>query len=211
MQELIREWVELFGAWGVFVLIAAENLFPPIPSEVILTFSGFLTTCTQLTPVSAVLSSTAGSVIGAIVLYAVGRLLGKERLKVWLSGKWGNLLKTSPEDIETACKQFEKRGSAGVCYCRCIPIVRSLISIPAGITGMAFLPFLILTTFGSLIWNIILIGLGVLAGENWHLVAQLFEKASQGIRLILIAGIVLFVVKWIYKKMKKEYTLNKME
>ena len=132
MESVITGLVSRFGYWGVLLLIAVENIFPPIPSEVILTFGGFLTTCTEMTPPGVILFSTLGSVAGAIVLYGVGRLLAPQRLEALLSGRVGRVLKMESADVHKASDWFAAHGWPSVFYCRCIPILRSLISIPAG-------------------------------------------------------------------------------
>ena len=136
MESVITGLVSRFGYWGVLLLIAVENIFPPIPSEVILTFGGFLTTCTEMTPPGIILFSTLGSVAGAIVLYGVGRLLAPQRLEALLSGRVGRVLKMESADVHKASDWFAAHGWPSVFYCRCIPILRSLISIPAGMAGM---------------------------------------------------------------------------
>ena len=136
MESVITGLVSRFGYWGVLLLIAVENIFPPIPSEVILTFGGFLTTCTEMTPPGVILFSTLGSVAGAIVLYGVGRLLAPQRLEALLSGRVGRVLKMESADVHKASDWFAAHGWPSVFYCRCIPILRSLISIPAGMAGM---------------------------------------------------------------------------
>ncbi|MFQ9992373.1 DedA family protein [Ruthenibacterium lactatiformans] len=132
MESVITGLVSRFGYWGVLLLIAVENIFPPIPSEVILTFGGFLTTCTEMTPPGIILFSTLGSVAGAIVLYGVGRLLAPQRLEALLSGRVGRVLKMESADVHKASDWFAAHGWPSVFFCRCIPILRSLISIRHG-------------------------------------------------------------------------------
>ncbi len=185
MENLVIQLVDQFGYWGVVLLIAVENLFPPIPSEVILTFGGFLTTCTSLRPAGVVLAATAGSVAGALALYGVGRLLAPERLEALLRGRAGRLLRLEADDVAKASAWFAAHGAPSVFYCRCVPIVRSLISIPAGMAGMRLLPFLALTTAGSTLWNILLVGAGALAGQSWPRITAALAQASGGVRLAL--------------------------
>lgn len=145
MQEIIINIMNDFGYLGIALLIAIENIFPPIPSEVILTFGGFMTTYSNINIIGVIISSTIGSALGAIILYWVGRILSKERLEKIVDGKIGNMLHFKKQDIEKANKSFEKRGKFTVFFCRFVPIVRSLISIPAGMTKMKFTPFVLLT------------------------------------------------------------------
>ena len=141
MQNWIITIMNRFGYLGVAGLIGLENIFPPIPSEVILTFGGFMTTCTDLTFTGVVVSSTIGSLIGAILLYGIGWILSYDKLCRILSGKTGKILHLYPEDIDKAVSWFDKRGNYTVFFCRFIPIVRSLISIPAGCAKMKMLAF----------------------------------------------------------------------
>jgi len=187
MEGLITELVGRFGYGGILLLIAVENLFPPIPSEVILTFGGFLTTYTSLTPPGVVTSATAGSVLGAVILYGTGRLLAPERLRALLRGRAGRVLKLEEADVQKASDWFTAHGWPSVFYCRCVPILRSLISIPAGMAGMAWPPFLLLTGAGSLIWNVLLVGLGAFAGQNWPAVTAAFARISGGAKAVLLA------------------------
>ena len=179
MESVITGLVSRFGYWGVLLLIAVENIFPPIPSEVILTFGGFLTTCTEMTPPGVILFSTLGSVAGAIVLYGVGRLLAPQRLEALLSGRVGRVLKMESADVHKASDWFAAHGWPSVFYCRCIPILRSLISIPAGMARMNLVRFLLYTTAGSFVWNAALVHLGAAAGEGWALQTMRLNS-SQG-------------------------------
>ena len=196
--------IESFGYIGVFLLIAIENIFPPIPSEVILLFGGFMTTYTNLNMLLMILAATLGSIVGALVLYYVGRILNKERLKVIVSGKIGKVLRLKTDDIDKADKWFENKGNKAVFFCRFVPIVRSLISIPAGMNKMNLLKFLIYTIIGSAIWNTVLIFLGNKVGENWTSIADIIDKYSTLILVILIIAIILFVGIFYYKRLKKD-------
>lgn len=166
-----------FGYIGIFVLIMVENLFPPIPSEIILTFGGFMTTVTSLNVVMVIIVATLGSVVGAILLYKVASYFGKERLTNIVL-KYGRVLRLKESDIERAESFFLKYGSWAVFLCRMIPLIRSLISIPAGMTKMKMSKFLILTTAGSLLWNTVLIGLGAMLGESWSEIVVFMDSFS---------------------------------
>ncbi len=203
METIIVDIINKLGYFGVTFLIAIENIFPPIPSEVILSFGGFMTTYTKLTIIGLIIASTIGAVIGALILYFIGKLLPPERLEKLVDGKIGHALRFKKEDIYKADTWFDKHGNYTVFFCRFIPIVRSLISIPAGMSGMKFIPFVILTTLGSLIWNTILIVLGSITGENWNLISEFINKYSH---LVLILIVVIFIIGIIiyYKKRLKE-------
>ncbi|EAE7943353.1 DedA family protein [Listeria monocytogenes] len=177
METWITGIMADFGYIGIFVLIMVENLFPPIPSEIILTFGGFMTTVTSLNVVMVIIVATLGSVVGAILLYKVASYFGKERLtKIVL--KYGRILRLKESDIERAENFFLKYGSWAVFLCRMIPLIRSLISIPAGMTKMKMSRFLILTTAGSLLWNTVLIGLGAMLGESWSEIVVFMDSFS---------------------------------
>lgn len=175
-----------YGYLGIAFLILIENLFPPIPSEVILTFGGFLTTYTSMNLIGVILSSTLGSILGAVILYEIGKLLPVSKLEAIVSGKVGKLLHFKKEDVSHAVEWFDSKGNYTVFFCRFIPIVRSLISIPAGMAHMHFSKFFLLTSLGSLIWNTVLITLGAAAGASWQKAAGYFHSYSQAGKLVLV-------------------------
>lgn len=207
MQEFIINLMNQFGYIGIFLLIAIENIFPPIPSEVILTFGGYMTTYSNLNVPLVILSATLGSLLGAIVLYEIGKILNKERLMKIVSGKVGKILHLKKEDIESADKWFDTKGEKCVFFCRFIPIVRSLISIPAGMSEMNIPKFLIYTTIGSLIWNSVLVVVGSIVGENWENIVNIFDTYSTITLILLIIIFILFVV-WFYKKRAKKQQVS---
>lgn len=191
--------MDAYGYFGVFMLIAMENLFPPIPSEVILTFGGFMTTTTDLTILGVVLSATAGSVAGAVCLYGVGRLLSAERLEAIII-RYGRLLRLKPEDIRKAQAWFDKYGAWAVFLGRLVPLVRSLISIPAGSASMNFLPFLVLTTTGSLIWNAALVYVGAAVGNSWDTIVHYMDIYSNVVYALLALCLAAFGFLYIRKR-----------
>lgn len=195
METWITSIMADFGYIGIFVLIMVENLFPPIPSEIILTFGGFMTTVSSLNVVMVIIVATLGSVVGAILLYKVASYFGKERLtKIVL--KYGRILRLKESDIERAESFFLKYGSWAVFLCRMIPLIRSLISIPAGMTKMKMSRFLVLTTAGSLLWNTVLIGLGAMLGESWNEIVIFMDSFStiiySVIAILVVVGLGFF-------------------
>ncbi|MBC2191789.1 DedA family protein [Listeria sp. FSL L7-0229] len=195
METWITSIMADFGYIGIFLLIMVENLFPPIPSEIILTFGGFMTTISSLNVVMVIIVATLGSVVGAILLYKVASYFGKERLtKIVL--KHGRILRLKASDIERAENFFLKYGSWAVFLCRMIPLIRSLISIPAGMTKMKMSRFLVLTTAGSLLWNTVLIGLGALLGESWNEIVVFMDSFStiiySVIAILIVVGLGFF-------------------
>lgn len=181
------ELTERLGAPGAGVAIALENLFPPLPSEVILPLAGFTASQGDMSLIAALLWTTAGSVVGALALYCVGALLGRERT-VAIAARLP-LVKIS--DIEKAEAWFARHGVKTVFFGRMIPIFRSLISVPAGVERMPLGTFLLFTTLGSLIWNTVFVLAGYLLGESWHLVEDYMGIVSK----VVVAAVVL-VVAW---------------
>ena len=208
MQELMIQLMGQFGYIGVFLLIAIENIFPPIPSEVVLLFGGFMTTYTELNVVGMIIAATFGSLLGAIVLYYIGGILNKERLKKIVSGKIGKVLRIKNEDIDKADHWFDTKGNKTVFFCRFIPIVRSLISIPAGMSQMPMGKFLVYTTAGSVIWNTVLVIAGNMVGEKWEDILQIFSDYSH---ITLVVLIIIFVVGvvWFYRSKSKKVKAKK--
>ncbi|WP_440071468.1 DedA family protein [Streptosporangium sp. OZ121] len=182
--------METLGAPGAGLAIALENLFPPLPSEVILPLAGFTASKGDMGLFDAVLWTTIGSVVGALALYAVGALLGRERV-VFIASK---LPLVSVSDIEKTEVWFARHGRKTVFFGRMIPIFRSLISIPAGVERMPILIFTLLTTLGSLIWNTAFVMAGFLLGEQWDLVERYMGVVSKAVLGIVILAVVVFIV-----------------
>jgi membrane protein DedA with SNARE-associated domain len=195
----VAQWavnmMETIGAPGAGLAIALENLFPPLPSEVILPLAGFTASRGNFSLIEALLWTTLGSVLGAWLLYGLGAWLGRRRMYA-IADK---LPLVDVEDVEKVEAWFNRHGYKAVFFGRMIPIFRSLISIPAGIERMPVWKFLLLTTAGSLIWNTIFVLAGFYLGENWHFVEQyadIFQK-------IVIAAVVIFGAYWLISKIVK--------
>lgn len=203
MQNFLEEVINQFGYAAIVILIAVENIFPPIPSEVILTFGGFMTAATDMTIAGVIIASTAGSVGGAIVLYYLGSILGAERMKR-IVVKYGKWLRVTTDDIDKSYGWFKQYGSWTVFFCRFIPLIRSLISIPAGMSRMRMPKFLVLTTTGTFIWNTVLVNLGASVGENWEdIVAVMDVYSNIAYAVIAVLGIA-FLVWFFYFRPKKK-------
>ena len=196
MQSII-DWIvglmETLGAPGVGIAILLENLFPPIPSEVVLPLAGFTVAQGSLNMVSVFIWSVLGSVIGAYILYGVGAWLGLERLRKIADWMW--LVRAS--DVDASMDFFNTYGKPSVFIGRLIPGVRSLISIPAGLGNMNLLTFGLWTTLGSGIWNAILIYLGYILGDNWEKATEYADTYSNVIYVVLILIILGFLVFFI--------------
>ena len=203
LESWITDLMNEFGYWGVLFLIALENVFPPIPSEVILTFGGFMTQQPNLnlTVVGVITVSTIGSVSGAVILYFVGRLLDVSRLEIIID-RYGHILRLTRDDIYKADAWFDKYGIWTVLFCRLIPLIRSLISIPAGMSNMNFPLFLLFTTIGTVVWNTILVTLGARVGENWHEIVNYMDVFSNVV-YALLALLFIFCVIWYIRKRKE--------
>lgn len=153
MQNWITDFMEQYGYIGIALIIALENVFPH-PLEIILPFGGFMTTYTSLTLPGVIIAATIGSVLGAVILYGIGLLIDVNRLEKIVE-RWGHILRIKKEDIHRVDAWFDKYGMWTVLFCRMVPLVRSLISIPAGMSNMKFGLFILFTTIGTLAWNII--------------------------------------------------------
>lgn len=204
MQEIITEVMDAWGYLGIFILILVENIFPPIPSEIILSLGGFMTTQSEMTVPLVILFATLGAVIGAFILYGIGRLVNKDVIARWLDGRVGKVLGFKPADVDKANEWFEKKGNITVLFCRCIPIVRSLISIPAGMSKMKMLPFVLYTVVGTTVWNTILVVAGHFLGEAWHKVADIVDKFGNVVLVVIILLVVAFLGWHFYNMFKNK-------
>lgn len=201
MENWITEIMSQYGYLGVFLLIMLENIFPPIPSEVILTFGGFMTTYSDMTRMGVILASTAGSVVGAVILYGIGLLLDVDRLEK-IVDRWGHILRLTKKDVHRADAWFDKYGIWTVFFCRLVPLIRSLISIPAGMSNMKFWLFLLLTTLGTLLWNTILVSVGAAVGDNWESIVGYMDVYSN-ITYAILAILGVAVIIWYIRFRKK--------
>ncbi|MDK7180679.1 DedA family protein [Corynebacterium riegelii] len=202
MQSII-DWIvglmETLGAPGVGIAILLENLFPPIPSEVVLPLAGFTVAQGSLNLITVFIWSVLGSVIGAYILYGVGAWLGLERLRKIADWMW--LVRVS--DVDKSMEFFHKHGKPSIFFGRLIPGIRSLISIPAGLDRMNLVMFGLWTTLGSGIWNAILIFLGLKLGENWEQATAWADTYSKVIYVVLILIILGFLAYFIRRAVKE--------
>jgi membrane protein DedA with SNARE-associated domain len=178
--------MDRLGEVGVGVLVAAENLFPPIPSEVVLPLAGFLASQGRLSLVLTIVAATVGSVVGALALYELGARVGSPRLHRWVD----RLPLLEEEDLDTAEDWFRRHGEASVLLGRCIPVVRSLISVPAGVARMPRWKFLLLTLLGSSVWNSFFVLAGYALGARFEQVGEYSSYLNYAIYaaiLVLVA------------------------
>lgn len=188
LTATITDIVETLGPLGVAILVALENVFPPIPSEVVLPLAGFVAGRGDASLLAMILGATAGSVVGAWILYAIAAAVGADRLHRFV-GRYGRWFGLKPHDLERAETWFDRRASAAVLVGRCIPLIRSIVSIPAGFRRMPFVRFTLLTAAGSAVWNIALIVAGAVLGDRWEEVGSVVGLL-QGVVIVAIVGLV---------------------
>lgn len=187
--------MERIGGPGAGLAIFLENLFPPVPSEVVLPLAGFAAKLGRLSLTEAIIWTTVGSVLGAWCLYGLGAWLGHDRLR--------SLAVRIPlidvEDIDKTTAWFARHGTKAVFFGRMVPLFRSFISIPAGTERMNFLLFTVLTLFGSLIWNVVFISAGYALGANWHAI----EPYSSALQYVVLAAVAGFVAWFVTKRVRR--------
>lgn len=194
MATWVVDFISSTGYLGILLLMFVENVFPPIPSEVIMPLAGYLAAQGKLTFAGIVAAGMAGSVLGALPFYYAGRKLGEERLKTFADahGRW---LTVSREDIEKAKQWFDRHGRATVFLCRLVPGIRSLISIPAGVARMSLLPFLAYTAAGSGIWAGLLAYCGYLLERNFERVSEYLDPVSWVVFGVIAAIYIVRVIR----------------
>lgn len=195
MFDSLGQWAAdvlgALGSFGLLFLMLVENLFPPIPSEAILPLAGFLVGRGELGGVQAVLAATAGSVLGAFVLYALGRWGGRAVVL-----RYGRVLRVTEADLDRAEGWFERYGDVVVLFGRMVPLARSVVSVPAGMLKMPVWRFTLLTTIGSALWNTLLIGAGWFLGANWERVSAIVGSISNAVFVVVLVAVVVLAVYW---------------
>lgn len=194
MVEWITNTMNSLGYWGIGLLMFLENLFPPIPSELIMPLAGFTVAQGKLNFALVVLAGVVGTVIGAIPWYYIGKIFGEQRLKSW-ADKYGKWLTISSKDIDKAKRWFDRHGGKAVFLCRLVPGVRTLISLPAGMCEMPLVPFFLYSTIGTTLWVGLLTYAGYLLGDNYELVDEYLGPVSKIVLVTLIIALVLWVVR----------------
>ncbi len=198
MMDKISEWVliimEQFGLLGITVMMFLENVFPPIPSELIMPAAGFAAAMGKMNLVLVIIAGTLGSVLGALPLYYLGTVFDEKHL-FSLAEKYGKYVLVKPSDVTNAQDWFHKYGKTVIFFGRMIPAIRSLISIPAGMARMPMLPFLVLTAIGSAIWTTILAYAGYILGANYEQVEAFIEPISKIVVIVVfcIGAVIAFM------------------
>ena len=190
MTDWVTDVIDALGPAGVAFLVALENLFPPIPSEVVLPLAGFVAGRGDANVVVMVVAATIGSLIGALALYAIAALIGPDRFRVFVL-RFGKYFAVQPHEIDRAESWFDHHANRAVLICRCVPLIRSLVSIPAGFRRMPLAPFVVYTLIGSLVWNVLLVGAGYILGDRWEQVEDYV-----GIMQLLVIVTIVGAVAW---------------
>jgi membrane protein DedA with SNARE-associated domain len=205
--DWIANWVttviEALGYPGLLVLVALENVFPPIPSEVILPLAGFLIGQGEFSFPLVLIATTLGSMAGALILYGIGLAIGQHRARR-LVERYGHWALLTPEDLTRAEIWFDRYGPIAVFTGRLAPVVRSLVSIPAGYRRMPLGQFLVLTGFGSALWNGALVGLGWTLGENWHVI----DRYIGWLQYVVLAAVALLIVRFVWQRLRTRRVLG---
>ena len=196
MLDGLADWVtsvvETLGYGGVAFLVALENLFPPIPSEVVLPLAGFVAAGGEASLLGMIVAATSGSMVGAFVLYGLSAAIGPARLR-YLVIRFGRWFGVDETDLDRTEAWFDRRANLAVLICRCVPLMRSLISVPAGFRRMPILAFSVYTLIGALVWNLVLIGAGYLLGERWEHVGEPLDLLKNSVLVIIGIGVAWFV------------------
>jgi membrane protein DedA with SNARE-associated domain len=189
MADWITSVMDALGPLGVGVLIALETIIPPIPSELVLPLAGFRARDGAMNVALVWAAATAGGVTGALVLYWLGRWLGYERLRRLAGRRW--FFVASQRDVDRGCRLFEKHGSWVVAASRCVPVLRSVVSLPAGMTRMPLVKFVVLTAIGTGVWNAAFIAAGWFLAEKWQKVDSSMGPVSLVVMGLIVLGLAL--------------------
>jgi len=187
----VQDVIEQLGYVGVALLVVAENVFPPIPSEIVLPFAGFVAQRGSESVVVMILAATVGSVVGALIMYWIAAFIGDERLHAF-TRKFGKWVQIREVDLTRAEEWFDRHATSAVLIGRCVPLIRSVVSIPAGFRRMKLVPYIAYTFAGSLVWNILLIGAGALLGDNWARVGDVMSPIQKLVELTVVVAVVAF-------------------
>ena len=212
LANWVQDVINQFGYIGVALLVVIENVFPPIPSGIVLPFAGFVAQQNASTDalsaaqsdtsvVGMMIAATIGSVIGALILYAIAAAIGPERLRVFVE-RFGRWFGVKPSDLVRAEAWFDKRSAVAVLVGRCVPLIRSIVSIPAGFRRMKLTSFVLLTAIGSAVWNIALIGTGAVLGDQWERVGEYVGV----FQWLVIGAIFILLVRFVLTRVKRRRT-----
>ena len=194
----VQDVIEQLGYLGVALLVVAENVFPPIPSEIVLPFAGFVAQRGSDSVVLMILAATVGSVIGALIMYWIAAVIGDDRLHAF-TRKFGKWVQIREADLTRAEEWFDRHATSAVLIGRCVPLIRSVVSIPAGFRRMKLIPYIAYTFLGSLVWNILLIGAGAILGDNWERVGS-YVGVFQWVVIALVIAVGVRFALGVYRR-----------
>lgn len=194
MFDWVKNIIESIGYPGIVFLMILENIFPPIPSELIMPFAGFVTEQGDLNFIGVIVAGTIGSVLGTIPFYYLGLKIGEDKIKSWAQ-KYGRWIMMSSKDIDRATRWFERHDASAVFFCRLIPGIRTLISIPAGVARMNFLSFISLSVAGTTIWIGLLAYLGQVLGRNYDVVQDYLDPIGYAVFGFIVLSYIYHIVK----------------
>lgn len=201
MEHIITEFISKWGYLAITILVLLENILPFIPSEIILTFAGLLSTKSDLSLPMLFVISTVASFVGLLVLYYISRLVSEERLYRFVD-KYGKWIKLKGKDVARANDWFKRYGEVAVLVCRFVPVLRVLITIPAGIDRMNVVKFVVLSLIGTTIWNFALIYLGSLLSDSWDVLMNGIHTYSYVMYVLLAVVIVYIIYRFVKRKRK---------
>ncbi len=206
----VQDVINQFGYFGVAILVVIENVFPPIPSEIVLPFAGFVAQQgagvanaaeSDTTVIGMMIAATIGSVVGALILYFISAAIGPDRLRAFVE-KFGKWFGVKSLDLARAEAWFDRRSFVAVLVGRCVPLIRSIVSIPAGFRRMNLTSFVVLTAIGSAVWNIALIGAGAVLGDQWERVGEYVGV----FQWVVILAIVVVLARFVLSRIKRRNT-----
>ena len=203
----VQDVINQFGYFGVALLVIIENVFPPIPSEIVLPFAGFVAqqgssaAQSDTSVIGMMIAATIGSVVGALILYFVSAAIGPDRLRAFVE-KFGKWFGVKAADLVRAEAWFDRRSFVSVLVGRCVPLIRSIVSIPAGFRRMKLSSFVVLTAIGSAVWNIALIGAGAVLKDQWDVVGDYVGV----FQWVVVAAIIVVLAKFVISRIKRRNT-----
>ena len=197
MAEWINGLMSSLGYWGIGLLMFLENLFPPIPSELIMPLAGFTVAQGKMNFGIAVFAGTVGTMLGTYAWYYLGKLVNYQRLQLWAE-RYGKWIRVTATDIDRVNDWFNQHGSKAVFFGRMVPGIRTLISLPAGINNMPFVSFTIYSTVGTIIWTLALTMAGFLLGDNYASIEGYIAPVSK----LVLFGLIGLLGYWVFKKMR---------
>ena len=199
LASWVQDVIEQLGYLGVALLVVAENVFPPIPSEIVLPFAGFVARRGSDSVVIMILAATVGSVVGALIMYWIAAVIGDDRLHAF-TRKFGKWVQIRESDLTKAEEWFDRHAMAAVLVGRCVPLIRSVVSIPAGFRRMKLVPYMLYTFVGSLVWNIALVGAGALLGDNWERVGSYVGVFQWAVIALVVVAVARFLWTHVLRK-----------